>query len=342
MKWRLRAGVYGGWLAGAALVGVYIAVPPQPPDNEAAVIGMVAWVAFLVVADAYLFIRRRHMLRPDYVALAVTLTAVVYVLSAPPHWARFTCVGLSVLTAVAALSLRAQRDLWAVRRPRPAMTPDAPDGPDATAGSPVSSPVVTPGLRNRRLVAPIAVFVVLAAGLRWRTDSVGHLPHRADGHPTLLSGAAGPTSTVDALGNRNPLCVFGETSLLGNDQSPATANSADLVVVSVVAHATGNGPAAPPPQEGEYEVATVSVTGKVGSFAYAPTLLAFMTNTGKTYTSADGNSAASGYGPALNAGTVTKGKRVTGTVTFDVPPGGGRVQLRFGIGGSACDWLVGT
>ena len=67
-----------------------------------------------------------------------------------------------------------------------------------------------------------------------------------------------------------------------------------------------------------------------------------MTKTGKTYTSAEGNSAASGYGPALTAGTVTKGKHVTGTITFDVPPGDlGRVHFTWGI--SAClDWLIGS
>ena len=47
-------------------------------------------------------------------------------------------------------------------------------------------------------------------------------------------------------------------------------------------------------------------------------------------------------GVALKAGIATTGQHLTGTVTFDVPPGDGRVQLKSGLAGSGCDRLVGT
>lgn len=337
-KWRLRAAVYAGWLGGVALVGVYIAVPP--PDNDVTLAVLVAWVAFLVLADAYLFIRRRHMVRPDNLALSVTLVAFVYGVMEPVHWARFTCLALAVVTAGAALSLREQRDLWAVKRPHAAPTPAVPDEPNLAAQSPLSSRILAPDLRDRRVFVPVAVIAVLTAGLLWRTTSVDHAPPGADTHPRR-SSAGLPTYTVDPLGNRDFLCVFGETNSRNDDTDPASPKDGELVLASVVAHATGNGPTATPPQNGEYEVATVTITGQRGAFPYAPALLDFMTNTGKTYTSTDGNGATSGYGPALQAGTVTKGKHVTGTITFDVPPGGGRVRLRFGLG-TSCDWLIGS
>lgn len=337
-KWRLRAAVYAGRLAGVALVGVYIAVPPSDDDSGTVALG-VAWVAFVVVADAYLFIRQRRMVRPDYLTVSVALVAFVYGGVGTVGWAQFTCLGLAVVTAVAALSLRAQRDLWAVKRPQPAPPPAVLDGFDVAAHSPVSSGIFAPDFRNRRLFVPVGMIVVIAAGLWWRTASVNHAPHKADARQ-LASGASVPTDTIDPLGHRNSLCVFGETHSLDDEDDPP--KGADVVVLSVVAHASGNGPTATLPRNGEYEVATLSITGQRGSFTYAPTLLAFMTNTGKTYTSADGNSASSGYGPALTAGAVTKGKHVTGTITFDVPPGGGRVQLKWGLAASACDWLIGT
>jgi hypothetical protein len=342
VKWRLRAAVYAGRLAGVALVGVYVAVPP--PDDDGTVALGVAWVAFLVVADAYLFIHQRRMVRPDYLTFSVALIAFVYGGVGTAGWAQFTCLALALVTAVAALSLRAQRDLWAVKRPQPAPPPAELDEVEVAAHAPVSSGIFAPDFRNRRLFVPVGVIVVIAAGLWWRTTSVNHVPHVA-GTRQLASGATVPTDTIDPLGHRDPLCVFGERTGLGEQIDQAPQSDVEVIVASVVAHPTGNGPTAPPPQNGEYEVATITLTGQDGAFPYAPALLDFMTDTGKTYTSAEGNSAASGYGPALTAGTVTKGKHVTGTVTFDVPPGGGRVQLRFlgsSFASSACDWLIGT
>ncbi len=127
------------------------------------------------------------MVRPDYLTFSVALMAFVYGGVGTAGWAQVTCLALAVVTAVAALSLWSQRDLWAVKRPQPAPPPAVLDGLDVAAPAPVSSGIFAPDFRNRRLFVPVGVIVVIAAGLWWRTTSVNHVPHVA-GTRQLASG----------------------------------------------------------------------------------------------------------------------------------------------------------
>ena len=115
-RWRLRIGVYGGWAAGVVLICVELAAPAHAGDFASVLLIESLWVAFLVVADAYILVRRRRMIRPDYVAFVVALTATTYGISDPVAWASITGAALAVLAAAFAFSLRSQRDRWASKR----------------------------------------------------------------------------------------------------------------------------------------------------------------------------------------------------------------------------------
>jgi hypothetical protein len=114
-KWRLRVGVLGGWLAGVSVLCVELGAPPRAGDFAAVLLIESLWVAFLALADAVLFARRRRMIRPDYVAIAVAVCALSYGLSGPVRWGSITGVALGALSVVLAVSLRFHRGWWTTR-----------------------------------------------------------------------------------------------------------------------------------------------------------------------------------------------------------------------------------
>jgi hypothetical protein len=125
--------VGGGWLAGVALIGVEIAVPARDPDLDYRIASEAVFIAYLVIADAYLLMRRRRVLRPDYVAFAVAVCAGSYWIVQLVAWASFTGLGLAVVSAAFAVSLWLQRDQWLVRRVRPRGALNQGGGPVAGA-----------------------------------------------------------------------------------------------------------------------------------------------------------------------------------------------------------------
>jgi hypothetical protein len=114
--WRLRVGVYGGWVAGLALLCVELAAWPHNGDFDLVLLLVSLWVAFLVLADGYLLVRRRRMIRPDYVAFVVAVCAVTGGLSDLARWASIACFCLAALAAAFAISLRLHQQVWWTRR----------------------------------------------------------------------------------------------------------------------------------------------------------------------------------------------------------------------------------
>jgi drug/metabolite transporter (DMT)-like permease len=108
--------VAGGWLAGVALIGVEVAVPASDPDLHFLIATEAVFIAYLVVADAFLFVRRRRVIRPDYVAFAVAVCAGGYWIVQPVAWASFIGLGLAVASAAIAVSLWLHRDAWVLPR----------------------------------------------------------------------------------------------------------------------------------------------------------------------------------------------------------------------------------
>jgi hypothetical protein len=180
----------------------------------------------------------------------------------------------------------------------------------------------------------------------------------AQGSPALKSIEVGPNGSIPAYESAAVASMTRQQNLreflpcrVGKKTIPVgeifpDKYSADLSV-TLTTHATGQGAGALAPKSGEYEVASVEITGLTGSYPYTPSQFGFITAKGQLVRSTDGNSSSSGFGPTLGTGTVTKGQLVTGTLTFDVPKGGGGVVFtnlspEGDLFGAHCEWVIGT
>jgi hypothetical protein len=184
----------------------------------------------------------------------------------------------------------------------------------------------------------------------------------AQNSPALKSIAVGPNGAIPAYESAAVASMTTQQNLqrnlrvflpcrVGKKTLPVSEilpdkYSAD-VSVTLTTHATGQGVGAVAPKSGEYEVASVEITGVTGSYPYSPSQFGFITPRGELVRSTDGNSSSSGFGPALGTGTVTKGQLVTGTLTFDVPEGGGGLVFtnltpNNDLQGARCEWVIGT
>jgi len=110
------------------------------------------------------------------------------------------------------------------------------------------------------------------------------------------------------------------------------------MVVTVAQHTVAASPGGISPSTGEYEVASVSITGRKGSYPYAATNFKFVV--GNQPYPALGEDIAARFGPALGQGALTAGQSVKGTVAFDVPAGGGHVGIFDVSGAQICGWPV--
>jgi hypothetical protein len=212
-------------------------------------------------------------------------------------------------------------------------------------------------LSRRRLSAVVAIVAVGLAVTGCTSTST-----TAQNPPALKSIAVGPNGSIPAYESAAVASMTTQQNLreflpcrVGKKTIPVgeifpDKYSADLSV-SITTHATGQGAGALPPKSGEYEVASIEITGRTGSYPYSPSQFGFITPKGQLVRSTDGNSSSSGFGPALGSGTVTKGQLVTGTLTFDVPKGGGGVVFtnlspnndpNNDLLGARCEWVIGT
>jgi hypothetical protein len=96
----------------------------------------------------------------------------------------------------------------------------------------------------------------------------------------------------------------------------------DVAVGIEVGHAAAQA-ASKSPQVGEYEVAHVALTVRDGNFPYSSAQFTFVDKGGHRFPAADD----SAFPPSLGAGTAVAGQTITGNVVFDVPAGGGTVEL---------------
>ena len=151
--------------------------------------------------------------------------------------------------------------------------------------------------------------------------------------PAAPAGSAqatqtGPIASIDRSGT--PLSLY---SFVAPDYS--------AVMIAVIApHPTGANSGSPRPKNGEYEVANVSIDVRSGTFTYDISQFRFLSANGQTYEPQQGTASTAGFGPTLEPGAVPAGKKVRGTVVFDVPTGGGQVQFFNGQGMQAGGWTV--
>lgn len=116
------------------------------------------------------------------------------------------------------------------------------------------------------------------------------------------------------------------------------------VTATLVSKTTGTGAIAQNPAHGVFEEADVKIVVDAGSFDYNAANFQFLGSDGNTYTFGGGNIIGAGVDPMLTDGTLTVGQSAGGWVVFDVPPGGGTLQLQGdALGGSiAAQWKVGS
>jgi hypothetical protein len=204
-------------------------------------------------------------------------------------------------------------------------------------------------------------FTMLVATLVVGTAVTSCTSTGQDAAPALKSIAVGPNGSIPAyesaavasLTTQQNLqrflpCPVGKKTITVGETFPEK-DTAD-VTVTLTTHQTGQGAGASAPKSGEYEVASIQIKGRTGSYPYSPSQFAFITPKGQLVRSTDGNSPAAGFGPTLGSGSVTKGQLVAGTLTFDVPRGGGGLVfsvVTFPDGnkdllGGRCTWVIGT
>ncbi|HEY0871613.1 MAG TPA: hypothetical protein VGD55_14540 [Acidothermaceae bacterium] len=201
------------------------------------------------------------------------------------------------------------------------------------------------------LVAILAVGVAVTSCTSMSQDAAPALKSIAVGPngsiPAYESAAVASLTTQQNLREFLP-CAVGKRTITVGETYPEK-DTAELSV-TLTSHLTGQGAGAPGPKSGEYEVASIQITGRAGSYAYSPSQFAFITPKGELVRSTDGNSPAAGFEPPLGSGSVTKGQLVVGTLTFDVPRGGGGLvfsDVIFPDGnkdllGGRCTWVIGT
>jgi hypothetical protein len=206
---------------------------------------------------------------------------------------------------------------------------------------------------RRRITLLLATLVVCGAATSCTSTAT-----TKDAAPALKSIAVGPNGSIPAYESaavasittqqnlREFLpCAVGKKTITVGETYPEK-DTADLSV-TLTTHLTGNGAGAPSPKSGEYEVASIQITGRTGSYPYSASQFAFITPKGELVRSTDGNGTAAGFGPPLGSGTLTKGQSATGTLTFDVPRGGGGLVFSYfnsdnDFLGGHCSWVIGT
>jgi hypothetical protein len=159
--------------------------------------------------------------------------------------------------------------------------------------------------------------------------------------PGIASGSVPSGSRAAVPGD-----VTDQPASVGVSGTPLTLNNFSppdyvaVLITTIHSHDTGSSSGAPAPGNGEYEVATINIDVRSGSYAFSPSRFKFLTPGGRTYTFEDGNGPVSGFGPVLRAGALSAGHRTIGTVTFDVPRGGGEVEYFGDAGFQSGGWTT--
>jgi hypothetical protein len=277
-------------------------------------------LAGFAVFTMWRFARRRWALAPGVLALFATFVSVDYALTEDRVAGQWLGVVLALYSA----------SVWAYFRlgpPHPATSPSPDQQPEGTDQAKDETTERSAAIRSRAwqriatfVLLNIAVTVVaLVAHLRPAgTDSI------AAATPGL-STASGKTLTfITDTGTPGTPPVYGMT-----------------ITFTIKAKRTGQGATAPQAINGEYEIASFTINVQHGSFAYDAQRFMFRSTDGRTYPAEDANSARAGFTPPPASVTVPAGHSLHGTLTFDVPRGGGEVQYLTGAGYPPPGWTTG-
>ena len=304
MTRRVRAARLAVGIAPCLALAVEAAAFPLAKTELSVILAAEAYgLAGFAVFTMWRFARRRWALAPGVLALFATFVSVDYALTEDRVAGQWLGVGLALYSAAA----------WAYFRFGPPY-PAPPPAPDQQAdGAERAQDDETTGRSDAiRSLAwqRIATFVLLNIALTVAA-LVAHLrpaeTNDTAARPPGLNLSSGDTLTV----------------ITGTATPPAFQMT---ITLTVKAKKTAQVASAPRAINGEYEVASFTINVQHGSFAYDAQRFMFRSPDGQTYPAENGNSTHAGFTPPPASGTVPAGQSLHGTLTFDVPRGGGKVQ----------------
>jgi hypothetical protein len=316
---RVRAARLAVGVAPCLALAVEAAAFPLAKTELSAILAAEAYgLAGFAVFTMWRFARRRWALAPGVLASFATFVSVDYALTEDRVAGQRLGVVLAVYSAAA----------WAYFRFGPPL-PAAPPSPDqrtegTVQGEDDETAQRLAAIRSRAcqrigafaLLNVVLTIVALVAHLR-PAGTEG----AAVGTPGLSVGTGETLTFVTDTGTPGTPPVFGMT-----------------ITLTVKAKKTGQEATAPKAINGEYEVASFTINVQHGSFAYDSQRFMFRGADGRTYPAENGNSTHAGFTPP--PATVLAGHSLHGTLTFDVPRGGGEVQYIDGSGYPAPGWTT--
>lgn len=181
---------------------------------------------------------------------------------------------------------------------------------------------VRPALRGAALTCvSVAVATLAACGSGAGPVKAGPPSRSASGTLGSISATPLSPSAVPPLSGES-----GEKLVLGSDIGTAYEVS---ITVDIATHPVAGDTLSV--DASEYEVALVTIHGESGSYSFDPADFEFVDASARHYLPLEGL-AADRFGGFLGTGTVTAGQEVEGHLVFEVPPGGGAVQLKDSLG----------
>jgi hypothetical protein len=300
----LRAARLAVGIAPCLALAVEAAAFPLAKTELSVILAAEAYgLAGFAVFSTWRFARRRWAIAPGVLALFATFVSVDYALTEDRAAGQWLGVVLALYSAAA----------WAYFRFGPAhpATPPSPDeqAEGAERAQDDETTERSAAVRSRAWQR-IATFVLLNIAVTVVALVAYLRPAETDStvaRPPGLNLSSGETLTA----------------ITGTATPPAFEMT---ITLTVKAKKTGQVASAPRAINGEYEVASFTINVQHGTFAYDVQRFSFRSPDGQTYPAENGNSTRAGFPTPPASGTVPAGHSLHGTLTFDVPRGGGKVQ----------------
>jgi hypothetical protein len=201
------------------------------------------------------------------------------------------------------------------------------DGVAAEAAGVTADPLAVIRSRARQRIGWLALvntaLTVVALVAHLRPDETSGTVDTAIGTPGLSTGSGDTLTLITDTGNPGAPPVFAVT-----------------ITLTVNSKKTGQLATAPRAINGEYEIASFTIDVQHGSFAYDARRFMFRSADGQIYPAENGNSAHAGFPPPPASVIVPAGQSLHGTLTFDVPRGGGEVVYNDDTGNPHPGWTT--
>lgn len=158
--------------------------------------------------------------------------------------------------------------------------------------------------------------------------------------PLQASGAAAPTRARSGKSSPTPLALDARY-----DRAVLTAADCDhpgtVVIFDVRVAGASRTPDGGIPSHGEYEKASITIRAVLGPATYNARDFDFIGVDSHRYVATQIGTPADSSEPQLTSGTIPAGESTYGVLYFDVPPGGGKLELRQSATATPEVWDIG-